>query len=231
MIIIMEYTEQQVASMTLGSCLGMGEQSYVCTVKEETKCIKVFNNRTEFHTEKEALELVKGNPHCIKILGYSTNEEKNEYRICMEQGKPNPFTSSNSKPSSEDLRQLFNDIVALIDELNTSNITHGDIHLGNIVLGENNHFILIDFGKSTEGITNCLNALQAYYTFFQAVIQYLAKKDSISREGVKIIERWNLVKHLVPDFKNEQFSQYREEKKISDIRKMMSDLLDKVAQI
>lgn len=222
----MKYTELEVAQMTLEKCLGSGEQSSVWTVKDNNEiCIKLFEKPDEYNLERSALEKVINKRHCISILGIWENATKSQYKICMERGKPNPFTSTDSELSLDHLKNLFQDSEDLIKELNESEITHGDIHLGNIVLGADKCFKLIDFGKSSEPQNNNLNGIQIYYAFFQAVILYLAKKNSINLDGVKLVNRWDYVKHLVESFDNELFARLRAANDIIGIKNLMENLL------
>lgn len=87
--------------------------------------------------------------------------------------------------------KIIHDIRIYLDELHRLDMCHGDLHMGNILLGDGGNFILIDYGKAHFPGRDTLEVIRAskpttatVYTFEDGRTKYVVYDKSLARPSL-----------------------------------------------
>lgn len=124
-----------------------GREVAVKRILDEYKFNENYTNR--FKKEVKMLERLKGHPNIVPLIENRINENKDEYIYLMEKADYNldAFIKQNySKLSYNDKIEIFDQIVNALVEAHNKDILHRDLSPNNILINEDRHVWVADFG-------------------------------------------------------------------------------------
>jgi len=97
--------------------------------------IRKFNNEISYYNEKTLYQLTNNNKHFPKLLNYDDNKLQLELQTVGRK-------INLDKDHIPNWKQQINEIIRVLDELD---VYHNDIHIGNLLLGDDGTLYIIDF--------------------------------------------------------------------------------------
>ena len=163
---------------------GIGGQSTIQINKEHTQIRKCFNkdDKKYYFIEKDIL-LKLNNDNIIKLLSY----DDNTYSLFFNYYKDGTAFKKyiiDDKIKIENIKivvSIFRDILNALYHCYLNGITHRDIKLENILIGEKknnefNHHILCDFGLSRKSLTK-MKRICGTYNYMSPEMWFIKKEE------------------------------------------------------